>query len=151
MASKSAMLMQRSNPARTVLLRIDGRRWVAMEDPGGKMEAAPGFEPGNKGFADPRLTTWLCRLEEIGAKSYSAPAGEIPDPRVRKTLALQGERASRNVPRFLGVWPAAMTPGGGVLPIHGVTGLALSIGSRLGPYEILAALGAGGLGEVYRG
>ena len=28
----------------------------------GKLEAAPGFEPGNKGFADPRLTTWLCRL-----------------------------------------------------------------------------------------
>jgi hypothetical protein len=27
------------------------------------LEAAPGFEPGNKGFADPRLTTWLCRLE----------------------------------------------------------------------------------------
>ena len=27
------------------------------------LEAAPGFEPGDKGFADPCLTTWLCRLD----------------------------------------------------------------------------------------
>ena len=28
----------------------------------GVSEAAPGFEPGSRGFADLCLTTWLCRL-----------------------------------------------------------------------------------------
>ena len=28
--------------------------------------------------------------------------------------------------------------------------MSLAVGSRLGPYEILSAIGAGGMGEVYR-
>ena len=28
--------------------------------------------------------------------------------------------------------------------------MALAIGTRLGPYEILSAIGAGGMGDVYR-
>ena len=29
------------------------------------MEVTPGFEPGNQGFADPCLTTWLCHRRYI--------------------------------------------------------------------------------------
>ena len=31
---------------------------------GFSLEVTPGFEPGNEGFADPCLTTWLCHRNE---------------------------------------------------------------------------------------
>ena len=37
------------------------------------LEATPGFEPGNQGFADPCLTTWLCRRIENRSKKNIAP------------------------------------------------------------------------------
>ena len=37
----------------------------------GGLEAAPGFEPGIRGFADRCLTTWLCRHEIDGIEKNS--------------------------------------------------------------------------------
>jgi hypothetical protein len=66
-------------------------------------------------------------------------------------------------PRERGEWPGSVgndegeNLGGNVTEIlqHGrgkivQTSMPLSAGTRLGPYEILAAIGAGGIGEVYR-
>ena len=47
-----------------------------------KLKATPGFEPGDEGFADPCLTTWLCR--------------RIPDYRIKLSqpcdISLSGRR-----------------------------------------------------------
>ena len=39
---------------------------------GSRLEVTPGFEPGNEGFADPCLTTWLCHHIDNRSK-ISAP------------------------------------------------------------------------------
>ena len=38
------------------------------------LEAATGFEPVNNGFADRRLTTWLCRLKNMEQETGFEPA-----------------------------------------------------------------------------
>ena len=38
------------------------------------LEATPGFEPGDKGFADLCLTTWLCRLMNQPLSSLCRPS-----------------------------------------------------------------------------
>ena len=40
------------------------------------LEATPGFEPGDKGFAGPCLTTWPRRLNRDGDSSSRAPDGQ---------------------------------------------------------------------------
>ena len=47
------------------------------------LEATPGFEPGNQGFADPRLTTWLCRHIGTGASLLLFLSGAGDEARTR--------------------------------------------------------------------
>ena len=49
-------------------------RWA----PGGiHLEVTPGFEPGNEGFADPCLTTWLCHRMENRSKGHLLPSSFV--------------------------------------------------------------------------
>jgi hypothetical protein len=49
------------------------------------MEEAPGFEPGNKGFADLCLTTWLCLQDQNGADNET----RTRDPNLGKVVLYQ--------------------------------------------------------------
>ena len=77
------------------------------------LEVTPGFEPGNEGFADPCLTTWLChRVSEghytirrvslssmnfaIRNQTYPRKEQNGPPERVRPTLPYHaGKRSAR--------------------------------------------------------
>ncbi len=54
-------------PLKIACLPIPPRPLAAKKN---KMEGAPGFEPGNKGFADLCLTTWLCSQAKIYSDNY---------------------------------------------------------------------------------
>lgn len=45
------------------------------------MEVTPGFEPGNEGFADPCLTTWLCH--RVSENHYTIPACRLSRAKCR--------------------------------------------------------------------
>jgi len=67
------------------------------------MEAAPGFEPGYEGFADPCLTTWLCRLwsgrRDLNPRHSAWEADALPlsySRIIMFTCILHGAEASVN-------------------------------------------------------
>ena len=49
-----------------------------------RAEAAPGFEPGNGGFADLCLTTWLCRQ-----RCRAGDRARTGDPNLGKVVLYQ--------------------------------------------------------------
>ena len=68
------------------------------------LEVTPGFEPGNEGFADPCLTTWLChQIREILTESlcfWSGRRGSNSLPRPWQGRALPDELRPQMTPMF---------------------------------------------------
>jgi hypothetical protein len=68
------------------------------------LEAAPGFEPGNRGFADRCLTTWLCRLKKC------LKCAKMPQvPKIERLKRLLQFPASEKMERETGFEPATST------------------------------------------
>jgi len=72
-----------------------------------------------------------------------------PSDRTRRRLLLS-ERFERTADACPGWAPRLELAEGTRATFGSRVTQALALGSKLGPYEILAAIGAGGMGEVYR-
>ena len=67
------------------------------------LEVTPGFEPGNQGFADPCLTTWLCHHRETSIlyANFSKKSTFILDFNAHTfvwALIWSGQRGSNSLP-----------------------------------------------------
>ena len=66
--SKYSLYPQRKSLRKATSLETRNQKFFAQKEKEFKqkpeflnfLEVTPGFEPGNQGFADPCLTTWLC-------------------------------------------------------------------------------------------
>ena len=73
------------------------------------LEVTPGFEPGNEGFADPCLTTWLCHHIRETAFSgrfsvWSGRRGSNSLPRPWQGRALPDELRPQAAPLLQRLW-----------------------------------------------
>ena len=58
-STKESLLLSASQTSPLELIIIIAKEKALRKE---SLEATIGFEPMNQGVADPRLTTWLCRL-----------------------------------------------------------------------------------------